>query len=343
MSAAPTVRWSYRAGSMLAGPPTVLPGGAVVVGCRDGSLHCVAADGAPAWTVATGGPVDAAACVHPDGPIVFGSYDGVLRAVDAGGATLWAFEVGAPVMTTPCVDDDGVLWFGADDGCLRAVSAHGRPLARIALTDLLPSSPLVSRGTVWIAADRRLWGSDGTRVDVAAETVTAPLAAGADGTIYVGSWDAHVHAVRRGEVVWSAPVDGQVVGGCAVGPGGEVVVGTRAGVVAAFSDAGQPLWSRRFRDGVYGCPALDDAGRVWFSCNDRRLHALTLDGGAEVATLRLGRDPRAAVAIAGDGTLYAASWDWHLYAVETGATGPAEAPWPQLGRTPRRTGNAATS
>ena len=331
------LKWSFKAGSMLAGSPAVGPDGTCYVGCRDRHLYAVTTDGSLRWKVATGGPIDAAPCVHPDGPVVFGSYDGQLRALDAGGAPLWSVDVGAPVMTTPCLDDDGNLWFGADDGRLRACDTQGRLLANIQVTDLLAASPICCGGTV-LQADRLLFGSDGMRLAVASEPVVAPAAVAADGTIYIGSWDGLVYAVRDGTVVWNAPVEGQVYAGCSVGPDGQVLAATRGGEVAALTPEGKRIWARTLGDGVYGTPAIATGGVCFVGCNDNRLYALDLATGEIAWQERVGRDIRSSVALCGDGTVLAASWDWSLYAFDGGAGGPADAPWPQFQRDAARTG-----
>ena len=175
---------------------------------------------------------------------------------------------------------------------------------------------------------------------VAREPVVAPPAVGADGTLYVGSWDGFVYAIRDGAVQWNAPVDGQVYGACAVGPGGEVLVGTRAGRVYALTSAGGPIWDRKLGDGVYGTPAIAEGGVCFVGCNDNRLYALDLTSGEVAWRERVGRDIRSSVALTDDGTILAASWDWSLYAFEGGAGGPADAPWPQFHRDAARTGRA---
>lgn len=333
------LKWSFKADSMLACSPAVGPDGTCYVGCRDRKLYAVGPDGALRWTLPTGGPIDAAPSVLADGTVVLGGYDGRLRAVDPGGAVRWERDLGAPVMTTPCVDDDGHLWIGADDGALHGFDEAGERLARVSIADLVTTSPVCSGGVVYVC-QRTLYGSDGSRAAVAAEPVVAAPAVGADGTLYVGSWDGYVYAVRDGVVQWNAPVQGQVYAGCAVGPAGQVLVGTRAGEVVALSPAGERLWDRKLSDGVYGTPAIAADGTCFLGANDNRLYALDLATGEVVWKERVGRDIRSSVALTDDGTVIAASWDWSLYAYEGGAGGPADSPWPQFHRDAARSGRA---
>ncbi len=335
------LKWSFKAGSMLACSPAVGPDGTCYVGCRDRKLYAVGPDGALRWTLATAGPIDAAPSVLGDGTVVVGGYDGRLRAVTPDGALRWERDLGAPVMTTPCVDGDGQLWVGADDGALHGFDGGGERLARVSVSDLVTASPVCSGGVIY-ACQQTLYGSDGSRVAVASEPVVAPLAVGADGTLYVGSWDGFVYAIRGGKVLWNAPVEGQVYAGCSVGPEGQVLVGTRAGEVVALSSAGERLWDRKLKDGVYGTPAIASGGVAFLGANDNRLYALDLATGEVVWKERVGRDIRSSVALTDDGTVIAASWDWSLYAFDGGAGGPADTPWPQFHRDASRSGRAAT-
>lgn len=331
------LRWSFKAGSMLACSPAVGPDGTVYVGCRDGKLYAVDAQGSLRFTVETDGPVDAAPCVHPDGLVVFGSYDGVVRALDPDGAERWRLGVGAPVMTTPCVDAAGQLWFGADDGALRAVTPEGRLLAQVTVSDLISASPVCAGDAVLLAGEG-LYGTDGTRVEtVAREPVVAAAAVGADGTVYYGAWDGYAYAVRDGKVAWNTPVEGQVYASCAVGDD-LVLTATRAGWVYGLALDGGLRWKRKLGDGVYGTPAIASGGVCFVGCNDNRVYALALDSGEIAWQERVGRDVRSSVALADDGTVFAASWDWSLYAFDGGAGGPADVPWPQFQHDAARTG-----
>jgi len=257
--------------------------------------------------------------------------------VDADGVVAWTVDLGAPVMTTPCVDDEGNLWVGDDGGQLDCVSAEGRLLARATVTDLVAASPVCSGGEVFVA-DRRLFGSGGTRLDLASEPIVAAAAVGEGGVLYLGSWDGSIRAVAEGSILWRAEVEGQVYATCSVGPQGQVLAATRAGQVVALSADGQRLWTRKLGDGVYGTPAIAEGGVCFVGCNDNRLYALDLATGEVVWQERVGRDIRSSAALTADGTVVVASWDWSLYAFDGGAGGPAQAPWPQFHRDAAHTG-----
>jgi outer membrane protein assembly factor BamB len=331
------LKWSFKAEGILGSSPSVGQDGTCYVGCRDRRLYAVDVNGALRWMFTTGGTIEAAPCIHPDGLVVFGSYDGILRAVTPGGTEQWSADLGAPVMTTPCVDDDGNVWVGDDDGRLHSYSIAGQRLARLTISDLLAASPVCIDGHVFVA-DGRLHGSNGTRVQLAAEPIVASGAAGPDGTFYVGSWDGFVYAVLDGQLLWNAPLDGQIYAACAVGADGGLLAATRAGKVVALAPSGERIWSRKFSDGVYGTPAIAEGGVCFVGCNDNGVYALDMEDGHIVWKERVGRDVRSSVALTDDGTVYVASWDFSLYAFDGGAGGPADAPWPQFQRDAARTG-----
>ncbi len=331
------LRFSFKAGAGLCGTPTLGPDGTCYVGGLDGKLYAVAPDGSLRWSVVTEGPIEAAPCYHPEGQVVFGSYDGIVRAVDPDAGPCWTADLGAPVMTTPCFDDEGRLWFGADNGRLYAFDHRGKILARLTLADLVVASPVCVHGHVYVA-DESLYGTDGTRLPLAAEPIVAAAAADADGTLYVGSWDGFLYCVREGALVWNAPMDGQIYAACTVGPDGQIVATTRAGKVVALANSGERIWARMLTAAVYGSPALAADGVCFVAASDGTVNAMDLANGGVVWQETVGGAVRTSLALADEGTVYVSCLDGRLYAFEGGAGGPADSAWPQFHRDARRTG-----
>jgi len=330
--------WSFEAGAMLGSSPALGPDGSVFVGSRAGRLHAVDAAGAERWRFEAGGAMEAGPCVHPAGLVLAGSYDGQLYAIDLDGALAWKHDAGHPVMTTPCVDAEGTIWVGDDGGTLWQLSAQGEVLSRRVVADLIATSPVVAGGTV-LVADGDLLGADGSVVALGVDTVVAPAAVGADGTVYLGSWSGELLAVRDGAVVWRHAVGAQVYAGCSVAADGRVLVTTRRGHVVAVSAQGERLWSRVLPNGVYGTPAIARDGLCFVGCNDSRLRALSLATGEIVWKERCGRDLRSSPLLTPEGRVIVSCWDYELYCFEGGAGGPAEgAPWAQFHGGPARLG-----
>ncbi len=332
------LQWTFDAGAMLGSSPALGPDGTCYVGSRAGRLHAVSPDGEALWSFDGAGPMEAGPCVHPDGLVLAGSYDGGLYAVGLDGALAWKHDAGHPVMTTPCVDAQGAIWVGDDGGVIWQISVQGEVLQRVVVADLIVSSPVVAGDTV-VVLDRDLLGADGSVVALEVDTVVAPAAVGADGTLYIGSWSGELLAVRDGTVAWRRPVGAQVYAGCSVGADGRVLVTTRGGHVKAFSATGEPLWTRVLPNGVYGTPAIAQDGLCFVGCNDSRLRALSMATGQVVWKERCGRDLRSSPLLTPEGRVIVGCWDYKLYCFDGGAGGPAEgAPWSQFHGGPARLG-----
>lgn len=331
--------WSFKADSILGASPAATQDGASWFGSRSGLLYHLDGEGQLRWTFKAGGPIEVAPLVHPAGFVAFGCYDGKVRALDSSGRLAWQWDAGVPVMTSMCLDAEDNLLFGDDRGRLSVLSPEGKLLAHHPIADLLSAPPVHSHGSTWIA-DQGLHDDQGASWPLASEPIVGGSAVADDGSLFLGSWDGVLYAVRRGSVLWRAQLEGQVYGGCSLGPAGEVLVGTRAGWVYCFNKTGSLLWSRKLRDGVYGSPAIAAEGAVFVPCNANRLYALALASGEVLWSERVGRDLRSAPLLLDDGRVLVCSWDFSVYCFEGGAGGPAFSPWPQFQRDTGRTGRS---
>ncbi len=126
--------------------------------------------------------------------------------------------------------------------------------------------------------------------------------------------DAQVKVYRGGEDIVSHPT---------VGPDGTIYVGC-GDTLYAFGSDGELRWKHRTDSFVYSCPAVDEAGRVFFGSCDGGVYALAADG-AELWRVEM-PGPGAIsgavlqpVAIGKDGSVYAGGlYDSTLYALAPG-------------------------
>ncbi len=88
----------------------------VVIGCRDGYLHCVSRDfGKKIWTFRTGDEIDSSPVIAGN-RVVVGSMDGRLYMVNLeDGKKTWSYEIGAAIIGSPAVAG-GFIFIGAEDG-----------------------------------------------------------------------------------------------------------------------------------------------------------------------------------------------------------------------------------
>lgn len=332
--------WSFKADSILGAAPAAAPDGSSWFGSRRGLLYHLNGEGKLRWTFQAAGPIEVAPLLHPAGFVAFGCYDGTVRALDPAGKLVWEWDAGVPVMTSMCLDESDNIAFGDDQGRLNLLSPTGELLAQHPISDLLSAPPVHSAGTTWIA-DQGLHDDKGASWPLASEPIVSGTAVAQDGTLYLGSWDAELYAVRGGQTQWRAQLEGQIYGGCSLGPKGEVFVGTRAGWVYCFGADGESLWKRKLPDGVYGTPAIARQGVAFVPCNANRLYALDTGSGEVLWSERVGRDLRSAPLLLEDGRILVCSWDFSIYCIEGGAGGPTSSHWPQFQGGASRRGRAS--
>ncbi len=144
---------------------------------------------------------------------------------------------------------------------------------------------------------------------------------------------------------WSLELDGSnkmYYGlGTVLGEDGTIYVTTSAGVTAVKPD-GTKKWSAAAENVVYGCPAVDKKGFVYYTetsatLDNGKLIKLNSEG-AKVAEVTLGQSACTSPTIAPDGTIYVngiKDGKPTLSAIE-GVASPASG-WSQLGGNPRKT------
>lgn len=143
-------------------------------------------------------------------------------------------------------------------------------------------------------------------------------AMGADGTVYVGSNDGNLYAIKSdGSISWAYPMGGEVHSSPAIGADGTVYVGSDDGNLYAIDPGGNllPGWPYATGDAVYSSPAIGADGTVYVGSNDGNLYALDSGGnllpGWPYAT---GWAVDNSPAIGGDGTVYVECYG-QLYAI----------------------------
>ena len=167
--------------------------------------------------------------------------------------------------------------------------------------------------------------------------VRSSPAIGADGTIYVGSDDRSLYALRPdGTPRWTVPTGGEVASSPAIG-GDVIYVGSADGSLYAVNADGSLKWKLPLGGGaVYSSPAIADDGTVYIGTNAGSLHAVGSDG---VQKWKLPLPTPGSIvttpAIAPDGTIYVGAENPEFYAV-TPTSGMIK--W-----TFKRTGNPGTT
>jgi outer membrane protein assembly factor BamB len=171
-----------------------------------------------------------------------------------------------------------------------------------------------------------VWDSTGgapgtTKWEFAAEGgIASSPAIGADGTIYVGSYDHKLYAVSPdGMLKWEFLTGGLVKSSPAVGTDGTVYVGSDDSEVRAIDPDGTLKWTFDTRGAVVSSPAIGTDGTIYVGSRDGSLYAVYPDGTQKWEFITRG-EVLSSPAVGTDGTIYVGSRDSCLYAIKLDGT-----------------------
>ncbi|MGC9452625.1 MAG: PQQ-binding-like beta-propeller repeat protein [Oceanipulchritudo sp.] len=125
---------------------------------------------------------------------------------------------------------------------------------------------------------------------------------------------------------WPVATDGVVFGSPAIGPQGEVVVGSQDRSLYSFNPDGSLRWVFGAGDWIDSSPTIAADGTVYFGCWDNFLYALDGETGSLKWKFETGSLVINSPAIGPDGTVYFGSYDGLLYALPPDGPGPDNEP-----------------
>lgn len=275
-------QWSVKMGNSTLFGPTVGPDGVIYQGSWDGYFYAVKPNGKLKWKYLTAGAVSYPASIGHNGVIYLGAGDAhagsdpYVYAFKPDGTLKWQYDTGSERSGSPAIDADGLIYV-ASAPTLYVFNKDG--------TLAWAAGPNTGGGDEEGGGDEPPGGDDGEQTIQAADDIAGIItpAIAADGTIYIGNSEGIIYAIDPDshETKWSYTT----------GPNSE---------------------------GTYGLPSfpvVDKAGVVYFGAMDGKMYALKKDGtllwsyetGAALA--------EAAPALGADGTLYFASDDGYVYAI----------------------------
>ncbi|MBL9203448.1 MAG: PQQ-binding-like beta-propeller repeat protein [Opitutaceae bacterium] len=147
---------------------------------------------------------------------------------------------------------------------------------------------------------------------------------GPDGTLYFGSRDKRVYAIKPGptqattSLKWSFLTGDWVDSTPAVGADGTIYVGSWDGKLYALRDNGTQvakLWEYNTGSFIVSSPAIGADGTLYFGAGDSNLYAVNPNGTLKW-TFPTGDWVDSSPVVGPDETLYFGSWDGSLYAVD---------------------------
>lgn len=138
---------------------------------------------------------------------------------------------------------------------------------------------------------------------------------GADGTIYVGSWDSNVYSINKnGTLQWSYPTNNNIFSTPTVAANGTIYVSSTDGNLYALNPNGSLAW--KFQSGGFGnsSPALAPDGTIYLGAYDNTFYAINPNGKLKWS-FYIGNQSDSTPAIGPDGTIYVGCNDGILYAL----------------------------
>ena len=189
--------WSLPLGNPSRG--AIISGG-VVVASNGGSLVALTQNGSTMWVFSPAGGFSGD-LTTANGVVYAGSASGSIYAIDPGnGSVIWQTPGGSPVTSGPAVSISGAVIYGSD--ALYAVDSNGVALwSSKALAPLAHGIAALGNGAIFDATasdnSSSMLDASGT-VQWSARDLgdVAQVNAGSGGTVYVGSLDGNVRALR---------------------------------------------------------------------------------------------------------------------------------------------------
>ena len=150
-----------------------------------------------------------------------------------------------------------------------------------------------------------------------------------------------VEAKKPGTILWEFVTGDEVDSYPAIGADGTVYVGSFDGKVYALDGkTGAIKWKFETGDGVNSSPAIGADGTIYVGSWDNKVYALDGRTGAKKWEFLTGDEVHSSPAIGADGTVYIGSNDGKVYAIASSSKGLAKSPWPMFGQNVRHTGRA---
>ena len=283
----------YSAAAPIDASPSIGADGAIYFGCFDGKLYALESNGVLRWTYETGGAINTAPILTPEGAIVFGSRDKSLYSLHPDGSLQWKFTTDGAIEGTVAIARDGTIYAGSADNYLYAIDpATGAEKWRFETEGEVVASPLVLENDVIVIGSKFgllanvfALNPDGSvlwkkRLEGGVE---AAAAEGPTGTVYIGTLDGDVFALKpdNGNVEWSTPTGAAIQAAPLVDAQGVLFVGSFDTLFYALEPSnGDIRWNTETGGLVWNGAIIADTGALYVT-SDNTLIAFAGGGDCE--------------------------------------------------------------
>jgi outer membrane protein assembly factor BamB len=287
------VRWKQNLGGAVFASPALVEQLVIVGTDRDQLLALDQRSGVVRWTFALGpchrtvgfGPenvrcnADSSPLITAAGEVIFGGD--ALYALDLSGAQRWKHPLVDHSFSSVAQDQQGNYFLGSRDGAIYSFDRQGGLRWLFRTPYHFDATPAVSGEMVVVGGDDQrihaLSAVDG-RVLWELKTrgpVRSSAAIGYDGTVYVGSADGRLYAVRPdGRLRWQYEAEGGLYSSPVVDRFGTVTIGSRDDHLYAIDRSGRLLWRVPLGGDVDSSVAVGPGGRLYLGCDSGELIAL---------------------------------------------------------------------
>ncbi len=285
--------WAFRMEKGMFHEPVIDDDGTIYMGSADTRIYAIGPDGIEKWRFQTGEINDSTAIIAADGTIFVPSGDGFIYALNPDGTERWRLAAqGVEGYITwweghITMGPTGILFAGNDDRNLYAFTQLGEIWWTYPVIDQIWSCPAVGPdGELFFGSNDLVMRSVTQSGDLRWWRPTLGPVAGspaisADGaTVYVGSFDGHVHAydTATGSKRWAFAARDHFYASPALADDGTIVIGSADGTMYALNPDGSLRWAFDTLEPIRSSASIDGAGNIYFGNSDGKLYALSAGG-----------------------------------------------------------------
>jgi outer membrane protein assembly factor BamB len=343
-------RWQFVANGAISSAPAIGADGTVYFGSDPsvfsavkppppGRLYALTPDGTEKWEFTIDPGVGSAPALAREGTIYVPGRDRKVYALHPNGSKQWEFLTEGTWLFTPALGGDGTLYCATGDKGCYALHPDGTLFWQFAPSDYVRAPAVVgSDGTIYLVTQSGVLIAlypNGTLKWSRSKVTTEP-SFGPDGTIYAGTDSTSFHAwAPDGVRKWTVAVP--VI--YSVTDANGALYSTSPNQLLSFDPNGTKRWSVPLDAYWATPPVLGADGLIFIATSAGTLFAVDRTGVLQWQSASpLAKSP-ALSALSPDGTIYLASADGVLSALQASDRGLAGSVWPTYRHDPQFSGS----
>jgi outer membrane protein assembly factor BamB len=357
------IKWKRTLDARLTSPPVIGSDGTIYIATFGGLIYALDPSGAVRWTYYVNLNDIPSALLRDSSDNVYFTTTTKVFSLTACGRKRWETECTAqpayPGAVQQAALTHNVLLTTCNDNFSALNTTDGRELWKLSQPFFEYNTPIVLRtgaivlahGSSLMAIDQNgnsLWNfpppnyiEPRPRPGLVVDQMffSSPIAAGLDGSLYLGSGDGEFSSFSaNGELNWTynaGPLRGiRFDASPVIASDGTVIALSNERSAYALTTGGEVRWSvhvgDRVRNMIPISPVLGSDGTIYVLAAGKLVELSP--AGETVQEVPLAADAVVSPTLAPDGTLYIATDNRSLYAVETTSKGLMNSPWPKYQR-----------